>query len=241
MDGIAYILATKQNASLKHLEVVSNNIANSNTTGFKQDGVVFEQYLVRDVKEKTAYGTYYSSVVDTNEGTLKMTTRSLDVALKGAGFFMVMTPLGVRYTRNGNFHVSPESKLVNSRGYPVLTADGQEIVFEEEDKDPIIGEDGSIFIKEASRGRIGVIEFENPKRLQKFGNGLLSSDVDGKEAENTSVLQGVLEDSNVNSVEQLTKLIEINREVSLSTNMINDFYSTQRSTFKSLSKLGGNN
>ncbi len=240
MDGIAYIMATKQNASLKHLEVVSNNIANANTTGFKQDGIVFDQYLVRDLNEKTSFGTIYSTMSDPKDGLMKMTARTLDVALKGPGFFKIMTPLGIRYTRNGNFHLNSEYKLVNSSGYPVLTSDSQEIVFEEDDKDPVIGEDGNIFIKDASRGAIGVIEFENPRMLRKFGNGLFSSDVDGKEAENTVVLQGVLEDSNVNSVEQLTKLIEINREVSLSTNMINDFYSSQRSTFKSLAKLGGN-
>ena len=240
MDGIAYIMATKQNASLKHLESVSNNIANANTTGFKQDGIVFEQYLVRDAKEKTAYGTIYSTMSDMKGGGFKTTMRDLDLALKGSGFFLIMTPLGVRYTRNGSFHLNEEKKLVNGSGYPVLTSDGQELVFEEEDKDPIIGEDGSIFIKDAKRGIIGVIEFENPNLLRKFGNGLFSSDVDGQPAINTTVQQGVLEESNVNSVEQITKLIEINREVTLSTNMINDYYSSQRSMFKSVARLGGN-
>ncbi len=241
MDGIAYIMATKQNASLKHLEVVANNIANANTTGFKQDSVLFDQYLVRDVKDKTAYGTYVGSTADVTDGGLKTTMRSLDVAIKGVGFFMVMTPLGVRYTRNGNFHLNEEKKLVNGGGYPVLTSDGQEIVFEEEDNAPIIGEDGSIYFGNAKRGTLGVIEFENPRALRKFGNGLFSSDVDGQQVDKPSVMQGVLEESNVKSVEQITKLIEINREVALSTNMINDYYTSQRSMFKSVSKIGGTN
>jgi len=241
MDNIPYLMATKQNSSFQHLDVVSNNVANSNTTGFKEDSLVFEKYLVQDAKEKTAFGKVKTSISDMTEGPVKVTMRDLDVALKGPGYFMVMTPLGPRYTRNGNFHLSDENKLVDATGNPVLSSDGQEIVFEDEDSAPVISEDGSIYIKEAKRGEIGMIEFENPSMLRKFGNGMFSAKSAGNPAEKTIIAQGVLETSNVNSVMQITKLIEINREIALSANMINEYYSSQRNMFRNVSKTGGSN
>lgn len=239
MDSLAYIMAGKQLSTIQNLEVTSNNIANANATGYKEDHLLFDKYLVKDVNGKTAYATNHASVSDMSAGSLKTTYRSLDVAVSGGAYLLVSTPLGIRYTRNGNLHISPENKLVNSMGNLVLTSDGQEISLEDGDSGFIIGEDGGILVDGNLRGTIGMVEFDQPKLLRKAGNGLFVSDVQGKEAQFSRMLQGVLEDSNVNSVNQVANLISINREAAITSNFINDYYSQQRSTFRTLTK-GGN-
>lgn len=240
MDSISYSMVNKQLNSLKNLEIVTNNVANTNSAGYREDTLIFDQYLVRDAQGKTSYPQLLATVSKFDEGSVKTTYRTLDVAIKGDGFFLLQTPQGIRYTRNGNFHINNENKLTNSQGYPVLSSDGQEIVFEDGDGAPIIGDDGSIFIGTNQRGQIGVAEFENHKLLRKLGNGLFASDIAGKASEDYQVLQGVLEESNVNSITQMGLLIELNREAAMATNMLNEYYGQQRNTYKSLAKLGGN-
>lgn len=237
MDSITYLMATKQVSNLRNLERTSNNIANANTTGFKEDRMAFDQYLVKDKDKdkKTAYGTDIYSYTNQSQGALNTTFRQLDVAIEGNGFFEIITPEGPMYTRNGNFHLDPEKRLVTSQGYVV----GGDIVFDENDIDIMINDDGTISANGNQRGQLVLVEFENPKALEKIGNGLFKSTQNALAAENSSVVQGVLEDSNVNSVTQISTLIELNRETGITTNLLNDNFNLQRSAFKAYSKLNG--
>lgn len=241
MDSISYIMAGKQMATIQNLDTVSNNVANANSTGFKEDKLLFDQYLVSDVRGKTAYAGNKASISNMQAGALKTTYRTLDVAIDGPGFMLVSTPLGTRYTRSGNLHISNENRLVDGMGNPMLTSDGQEIVFEEGDNSFEIGEDGSVKVNGNLRANIGMVEFENTKLLRKAGNGLFQTDLTPLASEKSRMLQGVLEDSNVNSVNQVAHLINMNREAAVTSNLINSYYDQQRSTFRTLTKAGGSN
>lgn len=232
-------MGMQQLNAMRNAEVIANNVANANTAGFKADKVKFSHYMKQDVYDKTSFPKSVTSISDLSEGPIKTTGRALDVAISGPGFFMLQTPLGVRYTRSGAFRINGEGALINSSNYKVLSIDGQEIIFEPEDKDPKIGSDGVIGIGNTERGVIGIAEFDNPQILHKVGNSMFASDTGPKPAEKSRLLQGALEESNVNSVEQIARLSEIQREVTLTTNMINESYSLQRNTFRTYSRNGG--
>lgn len=239
MDNASYILASKQMSSVRNLEVTSNNVANLNTEGFKADNVIFKQYMHRDARDKTSMTAPISTLVDFTEGSVKTSGRALDVAIAGPGFFMVRTPLGDRYTRAGHFSVDKNNMLVTSQGYKVLSSDGQYTSFEDGDADPIIGDDGTVFVGADERGQIGVVEFDDVRKLRKLGNGLFTSEVAGKTPEESRVVQGALEASNVNAVAEIALLAQIQKEVAETTHFINENYSLQRHAFKTYSKVGG--
>ncbi len=131
----------------QQVEVISNNLANVNTNGFKKDGVDFKEYLAKNeklgdltadiprspIKDKDLYpldGRDQSFVIvngtytNFKTGGLKVTDNPLDIALNGPGFFEVSTPSGIRYTKAGSFKLAPDGKLVTSEGFPVLASDG---------------------------------------------------------------------------------------------------------------------
>lgn len=238
MDNIAYIMASKQMSSVKNLDVTTNNISNVNTNGFKADNMLFKQYMHNDVLDKTAMTAPNNTMTDFNQGSMKVTQNPLDIAVSGDGLFIIRTPVGERYTRAGHLRINREGMLVDANNYPILSFDRQEIVFEDGDQNPIIASDGTIFVGDAIRGRIGVAKFDNYS-LRKLGNGLFISDAEAIESENYEVVQGMLEESNVNSIEQITLLAQIEREVAQTTHFINDIYSLQKNAFKIYARLGG--
>ncbi len=239
MDNTAYIMASKQMSAIRHLEVLSNNVANVNTTGFKADNVLFKQFLHKDIHDKTAMTAPLGSMLDLSEGAVKATNRALDVAISGPGFFIVRTPLGDRYTRAGHFKINKEGVLITPQGHRVLSFDGQEITFEDGDVEPIIGENGTVFVGAAERGRIGVAEFDDYRKLRKLGNGLFTTSEDAKLSEDSIVAQGMLEESNVTSITEITLLAQIHKEVAETTHFINETYNMQRNAFKIYSRVGG--
>lgn len=239
MDNVAYILASKQMSAVKNLDVVANNVANVNTNGFKSDSMIFKEYMHQDVIDKTSMTGPQVTTTNFGEGALKVTQNAFDLAISGNGMFIIRTPAGDRYTKSGHFRLNQEGVLVNGDGYPVLSFDKQEIVFEDGDADPIIGSNGTIFVGTAIRGQVGVAEFNDLNSVRKLGNGLFTSDIEPNEAEGAKVIQGSLEESNVNSIRQITILTQIEKDVVQTTRFINDIYSMQRDAFKIYAKVGG--
>jgi flagellar basal-body rod protein FlgF len=239
MDNTAYLAGTTEMSALRRLDILSNNVANAGTTGFKQDAMLFEKYLVDDA-DKTSFIVDSASFSDFANGQYNPTGGFFDLAINGVGFFKVETPAGIRYTRNGNLKINNEGILVTNQGFPVLTSDNQNIVFGPNDMNPVIGMKGDIKVNGEDRAQIGVVEFENPLLLRKLGNNLFTANQDEQEAVNSSVLQGMLEDSNVNSIAQMAQMVDLNREILMSNHLVNDSFSRQRSAFKILSKLGAN-
>lgn len=232
-----YIGSSAMNAQQNRLDTISNNLANVDTAGFKRDTTVsksFPELLLRRTEADGVYKTPFGSGdaapiigklglgVETNEnytefeqGSFRLTDTSTDFALSGQGFFVVETPNGERYTRNGNFILGKEGILLTKDGYTLLGEKGE--IHVEDDKF-IVNEDGIVTSKDNEViDRIKVVRFDNERYLKKMGNSLWSSnDISGdayiaEGMERPKMLQGYTETSNVNVVNEMVKMIEVNR------------------------------
>ncbi|MEX0753171.1 MAG: flagellar basal-body rod protein FlgF [Xanthobacteraceae bacterium] len=227
MENMVLVGLSRQVALRRELEIVANNIANLNTTGFKADGALFEQYLMPVARDNEFSGADArlnfvqdrASWLDLSQGAIQQTGNPLDVAVDGDGFLVVQTPRGERYTRNGALQINGTGELVTSEGYQVL-GDSGPIIFQASDRDITINADGSIRVREgssatsdASRGRLRVVNFEKSEQLQKDGAStfMVGADVQPQRAANVKVVQGAVEKSNVQGVLEMTRLIEVTR------------------------------
>ncbi len=227
MQNAILVGLSRQVALAREMDVVANNIANLNTTGYKADGSVFEEYLSSPARADLT-GTRVSFVQDRgmwhnmSQGAAEHTGNPLDVAIDGPGFLAVQTPQGDRYTRNGSMQINASGQLVTSDGYPVL-GDGGPITLQANDSQLSISRDGTISVREgpstadSARGKIRLVTFANLQQLQKDGNGTFNP-VGGAQpqpAATTSGLnQGSIEKSNVQGVVEMSRMIEITRAYS---------------------------
>lgn len=223
----AILAYSRQKSLFGRLEIVSNNVANTNTSGFKSDLAVYTKSTDK-IDGSLNPSPKMKIAVDSSQGPLKPTYRQLDAAIKGEGFFGVDSPLGTRYTRSGSFTINNEGVLVTKDGWPVQS-DGGQINFEPGDSQFSISDNGEIYAvngdKQELRGQIGVFKFADKSGLEKVGNSNFKSSSTPEIAqvgEDFTIEQGMLEDSNANSVTQITELIDITRSVQQVTRIISD-------------------
>ena len=227
MENTVLVGLSRQMALHRELEIVANNVANLNTSGFKSDGALFEQYLMpvaRDdgftgVDRRLNFVQDRATWLDLGQGPIQQTGNPLDVALDGNGFLVVQTPRGERYTRNGALQINNSGELVTSEGYKVVGESGP-ITFQNGDRDITINNDGSIRVREgssttadSSRGKLRVVDFENPQQLKKDGSSTFQAETNQqpRAAVDSRVVQGAVEKSNVQGVLEMTRLIEVSR------------------------------
>ncbi len=229
MDNALLVGLSKQVALRRELDVIANNIANMNTSGFKQEQMMFEQYL-----DPTARHDYFpgndrrisfvidrATVQDFSQGPLNRTEAPLDIALDGQGFIAVQTQNGERYTRGGNFHINAQGQLVNASGHPVL-GQGGPITFEPNDTNITIASDGTISTPNGDRGKLRIVRFQNQSALTQQGESLWAAPagVTPQVADATTrAVQGALEKSNVQAVREINRMMEITRAYSTVSNM----------------------
>lgn len=232
-DNSIYIALSKQMAQFRQMDLHAHNIANATTTGFKGEKMIFTDYLVDDGNYyKNAFAQDIATWRNTREGAMEMTGEKFDVAIQGDGYFMVETPLGVRYTRAGNFNLDGNGILITADGYPVLDAGGARIEFLPEDTGVVISEEGLIQVGAEERGQLGVVRFENEQMLERLNSALYQSDVPPLPAENYRILQGTIESSNVQPVMEMTAMMKTSRSVSSTNKIINAIYELQRQTVR---------
>lgn len=228
MDNALLVGLSRQVALNRELEVVANNLANINTTGYKADSSIFEQFLMPAASADTfpADSRQISFVRDRatwhnlGQGPMQRTGAPLDVAIDGNAFLVVQTAAGPRYTRNGALQISATGTLVTSAGDPVLGVGGP-IQLQNTDSDISIGEDGSITVREgaratsdSSRGQLQIVSFADGTQLQKEGSSLFSAPAGAAPQPpqpGVRVVQGAIEQSNVNAVAEMARMIDITR------------------------------
>jgi flagellar basal-body rod protein FlgF len=210
----------------RQMDVVANNVANINTNGFKADRSLFEEFLTSRAHEdnftgrdrRISFVQDRGTFKDFAQGAFEFTKNPLDVAIDGPGFLVVQTPAGERYTRDGGLKVNNQGQLVNSSGYPVLGGSGP-IVMQPTDKEITIAADGNVTVLEGTsrvdsvRGKLRVVRFADTQKLVKDGANLYSAgDGIGPQPDTASkVSQGYIEKSNVNSVVEMSRMIEVTR------------------------------
>ncbi len=205
---------------LDKLNVVANNLANINTVGFKKDRVSFEKVLDNVNNQTGGNGVLTDDTIlarenvftDFTTGPIKQTGNVLHMALDGDGFFAVNTPQGTAYTRQGNFQRDKNGMLTTVDGYVVQGKGGGTISIPGGKLD--IDKSGNVSVDGTSVGAINIVDFQKPYQLLKTGKALFlpaNPQDTPQPAQNTSVLQGYIEDSNVNSIVEMTQIIDCNR------------------------------
>lgn len=216
MDNAIYAALTRQSGLMREMRTVANNMANSSTTGFKKEGVVFSEHLtsLRDGRETLSMANAHGREPDLSPGSLTLTGGKFDLALESDGFFMVETPQGNRLTRAGSFLLSPEGELINADGYRVLDEGQAPIALPPGVKSFGVGADGTISADGLPIGRLGVFDQQDQSLLRHVAGTLFSAD-GAEPVENPTVRQGFLEESNVNPVLEIARMIEVQRAYEL--------------------------
>lgn len=217
MENAQLISLSRQMALQRQMDVVANNLANINTTGFKGEQILFEQYVMPVARDKDfaypdqplSYVEDWATIHDMSNGSIQQTGGPLDVALNGEGFLTVMSPNGERYTRSGALQINNEGVLVNFDGYPVL-ADGGEVRFDPSETEISISENGAISTNAGAKGKLQIVEFTSPQELLREGDNLYSGGTPVP-AVATRVTQGAIERSNVSGVSEMTEMIRVSR------------------------------
>jgi len=246
MENALLIGLSRQMALRRELEVVSNNIANINTTGFKGGTAVFEEYMMPGASHgdfhrsdrRMSYVHDRSTWLDLGQGPIRPTGNPLDVAVDGKSFLVVQTPGGERYTRNGAFQINAQGQLVTSDGHTVLGQAGP-IQFQTNDKDITISRDGTISVPDGIRGKLRLVDFENAQRLQKDGSSNFKApdDMQPTAAQYPHVIQGAIEQSNVKAIVEMTRMIEVTRHYTQIASLLQQHGDTRRSAIERLAEV----
>ncbi|WP_223428011.1 flagellar hook-basal body complex protein [Tateyamaria pelophila] len=212
MDSTGYITLTRQSGLMREMQVVANNIANAATAGFRQEGVVFSEY-VKSVQGGASLSMGHGNVRQTSfvQGGLEETGGTFDFAIEGNGFFLIETPDGERLTRAGSFSPNGEGDLVTFDGHRVLDAGGAPIFIPPNAETIGVGSDGTMSADGDFVGQIAVVVPNDAVSMER-ANGVMFRADDGYEpAETARVMQGFVEGSNVDPISQLARMIEVQR------------------------------
>lgn len=219
MNSGMYAAVSGNLAAMRRLDVISNNLANVNTPGFKKDKMAFEGLLAGATNPPAVpQGSTADPIlqkenmyIDYSSGPVSQTGNTLDLALDGDGFFAVATPEGTAYTRQGNFRLSADGTLVTSDGYPVQGQGGGAIHIQGNRIE--IDAKGVITVDGAPAGTISLVDFDKPYNLTKTGSTLFvpADQQAPRQSGTTQIRQGQLEGSNVESISEMVQMIETNR------------------------------
>jgi flagellar basal-body rod protein FlgF len=226
MENTLLVGLSRQMVLERQMDVVANNVANINTNGFKADRSLFEEYLKSGAHEdnfvrsdrRVSFVQDRASFHDFAAGNTEQTKNPLDVSIDGGGLLVVQTPAGERYTRDGGLQINNQGQLVTAGGNPVMGTSGP-IVFQPTDKQINIAADGNVTVLEGTgrtdsvRGKLRLVSFADAQKLVKDGNNLFSAGqgVAAQPDITSKVRQGFIEKSNVNSVTEMSRMIEITR------------------------------
>jgi flagellar basal-body rod protein FlgF len=228
MENTLLIGLARQTTLERQLDVVANNIANVNTTGYKADNSLFEEYLTSGAHEdnfvgsdrRVSYVQDRGTYRDFAQGSADQTKNPLDLAIDGSAFLVVQTPGGERYTRDGGLQLNGQGQLVTVAGNPVLGTGGP-IVFQPTDHDINVTPDGTITVVEGNgrtdsiRGKLRLVSFADAQKLLKEGLNLYTAGEGSAQPDTKSVVrQGFLEKSNVSAVAEMSRMMEVTRAYS---------------------------
>ncbi len=246
MDNTNYIALSRQMALWKQMDTVSNNMANMNTSGFKQDEAVFTSYMIQTPKAEGVgrvplyftedYGTYQNFA----EGPIVETGNTFDLALKGDAFFSVETDQGERYTRKGQFTLNSDGMLVTNEGYAVLSENNEPFFFAPGESEISITQSGEVMTENGVIGRLKLVRFADNQKLLKTA-GTMFENVGGNAmrpaGDDAEVIQGAVEKSNVQPIVEMTKLIKLQRSYEYVQQMIDEEHDRISNTIETYAQL----
>ena len=213
MDNAGYTQLARQSGLLREIQLIAHNIANLSTTGFRREGLLFSEYVADlDHQEESlsmaaarAHQTYLT------QGSLTMTGSPLDLGIEGEGFFTIQTPNGDRLTRAGHFTPNQEGDLVTPDGHRLLDIGGAPVFIPPDAGQISIARDGTISADGQPLAQIGLVVTEDPSELRRETGVLHEATGATVPVEFPVILQGFLEDSNVNAISEMARMIEVQR------------------------------
>jgi flagellar basal-body rod protein FlgF len=227
MDITGNVALSRLAAQQRVMDVIANNIANANTPGFKAERVQFADWLTRQSpggaprgERSIAYTQDRATWREQQAGTITRTGNTFDLALTSDGYFTVNTPNGPRLTRDGRFGLMPNGTVSDGAGNAVLDTNGQPIVLSETDTHVAIAGDGTVSSENGQLGKIGIVRPNDPMQLSAEGNTLFRAASPTVPVASPGVVQGSIEDSNVQPVLETTRMLDGLRQFEFITQFI---------------------
>lgn len=237
MDSTSYTTLTRQSGLMRELQAIANNIANSSTTGFRREGVIFSEFVHRlEGAPSLSMARVSGRNIDLTPAEMSMTGGSFDFAIEGEGFFLLETPTGNRLTRAGSFTPSATGELVNPDGYRLLDAGGAPIFVPPDAGAVALSPDGTLSAGGTPLAQLGLWMPADPTKLIHQGGTLFASESGEVPQEGGRILQGQLEGSNVNPVAEISRMIEVQRAYELGQSFLDREDDRLRSTIQTLSR-----
>ncbi|PLW78842.1 hypothetical protein C0081_00950 [Cohaesibacter celericrescens] len=244
MDNSQLIGLSRQMVLQRKMDVIANNLANINTSGYKADNLMFEEYVmpVARMNEFRPSDRELSYVHDDriahqfSAGSVIDTGNPVNAAFNDTdSFFTIQTPGGDRYTRNGEFDINAQGQLVTTDGYPVMGQDGP-IIFTTEDTNVNITRDGQITSDRGDVGRFSVVTFADKQALKKEGRSLFAGE-NPTPVEQPNILGGRIEQSNVKGVVEISRMIEVTRSYASLAKSLSQTSELRQTAIDTLGKL----
>ena len=234
-----YVAVSSQMALEKRMNTLADNVANSSTVGFRATEVKFNQ-LIGDTKPaKVSFVSEGQEFLNTNNGGLKNTGNTLDFAIKGDAWFQIDTPGGTALSRDGRFTLTETGDLVTLRGYPVLDAGGAPIQLNAQAGDIKVGADGAIQQDGTQIAALGLYEADFSRGFTRYDNSAViptSAPEPVVDRFDVGVMQGYVEESNVNPVQEMSQLIMVSRAFENISALMRD---SETSLDEAIKTLGG--
>jgi flagellar basal-body rod protein FlgF len=219
MENPSYIVLSQQMGLHRNMEVIANNLANMNTSGYKAERLMFSEFLTSKAGNpgvagdgaRVAFPGLAGTLADSREGPLETTGNQLDFAIKGSGYFVVDTPNGPRYTRDGHFELDGQGRIVNRDGYAVLDPQGRPLNVPQGTVKIEATPTGTLNTEKGAIGSLQVVKFDSETGLRKISANLFETDQAPQKADNVAIQQNMIEASNVQPILEMSKMIEVQR------------------------------
>jgi len=252
MENAGLVGLSRQIALQRELDVVANNIANMTTVGYKADNVTFGEYMMPVARANSFRGNDRlvsftqdrTTWLDQSQGPVEQTGNPLDIAMSGNTFLTVQTPQGERYTRNGSLQVNSQGQLVTSEGLQVIGQNGP-IAFQPGDREISISTDGAVSVREGAnttdtqRGKLKFASFNDPRMLLKDGTSTFRPP-NGMQVDTPTAVrinQGAIEKSNVRSVVEMTRMVEVTRTYTQVAQLLQQHSDMRRTAIQQLAEV----
>lgn len=217
MDNAGYTSLTRQSGLMREMQVIANNIANAATTGFRKEGVIFSEYVADLDGDAPSLSMAAGNVRMSSDlqGGIERTGGTFDLAIEGPGFFLVETPDGEALTRAGAFIASAEGELVTPDGHRLLDSGGAPVFVPAEAASISIAADGTLSADNQPLSQIGLYAPERPEDVRRREGVVFALENPPVPVEESAILQGYIEKSNVSPVAEVSRMIAVQRAYEL--------------------------
>ncbi len=240
MDNPGYVTLSRQAGLVKDMRIIATNIANLSTDGYRREGAIFAEMVEKGalIGGASAQTSARVRVTDFSQGALQRTGGDFDLAIEGDGFFLVQTPDGQALTRAGAFLRNDAGELVTRDGNRLLDEGGAPLFAPAEAREITVATDGTLSADGQPIGRVGIVTVEDPSQLTRRESGLFTTEEALIPAEEASVFQGFVEESNVNPVREIARMIEVQRAYEAGANFLNSEDERMRQAIRVIGSAG---